>query len=69
MGSIEENEIHSLRNMDEKRLYGASTKVDTMFKKVVLNKITTINEVMYCGGIISSESLVVKIVWVSKIII
>ena len=34
---------------------GASTEVDAMFKKIRLNNITTLNKVMYCGGIIISE--------------
>ena len=31
-----------------------------MFKKIVLDNITTLNKVMYCGGIITSELLAVK---------
>ena len=34
--------------------------VDAMFKKITLNNIATLNNVMYCGGIISSELLGVK---------
>ena len=36
------------------------TKVDAMFKKITLNSITTLNKVMYCEGIITSELLGVK---------
>ena len=60
MGSIEGNKIPSMRNVDKKGLSGASTKADAMFKKITLNNITTLNEVIHCGGIITSELLVVK---------
>ena len=51
MGSIEENEIPPMKNVDKKRLFGASTKVDTMLKKTTLHNITTLSKLMYCGGI------------------
>ena len=60
MRSIEGNEIPPMRNMDKKYLYGVSTKVDTMFKKITLNNINTLKKVIYCGGIITSELLGVK---------
>ena len=61
MGSIEGNdEIPPMRNVDKKRLSAASTNVDAMFEKITLNNITTLNKVMYCGGIITSELLGVK---------
>ena len=60
MGSIEGNKIPSMRNVDKKGLSGASTKADAMFKKITLNNITTLNEVIHCGGIITSELLGVK---------
>ena len=31
-----------------------------MFKKIKLNNISTLNKVMYCGGIITSDLLGVK---------
>ena len=58
MGCTEKNEILSMRNVDKKRLSGASNKVDAMFK--TLNSITTLSEVIYCCGIITSEILGVK---------
>ena len=60
LGSIEGNEIQPVRNVDKKRLSGASTKVDAMFKNISLNNITTLNKVMYFGGIMISELLGVK---------
>ena len=45
----------------KERLSGISTKVDAMFKKITLNNIITLNKVMYCGEIITSESLGAKI--------
>ena len=42
-----------MRDMNKKRLFGASNKVDAVFKKIKLNNITTLNKVMYCGGIIA----------------
>ena len=51
MGRIEGNEILPMRNTDKKRLSRPSTKVGTMFKKIKLNNITTVNKVMYCGGL------------------
>ena len=59
LGSIEGYEIPPMRNVDKKRLSGASTKVDAMFKNISLN-ITTLNKVMYFGGIMISELLGVK---------
>ena len=47
-----------MRNVDKKRLSGASNKVDAMFK--TLNNITTLSKVIYCCGIITSELLGVK---------
>ena len=35
MGSIEGSEIPAMRNVDRKRLSGANTKVDAMFKGIV----------------------------------
>ena len=60
LGSRKGNEIPPMRNVDKKRLSGASTKVDAMFKKISLNNITTLNKVMYFGGIMISELLGVK---------
>ena len=60
MGGIEENEISPTRNLDKKRFSGASANVDAMFKKLTLNIITTLNKVMCCGGIITSELIGVK---------
>ena len=54
MGSIEENEILPMRNVD-KTLLGATTKVDTMLKKLTLN-----NKVVFYGEIITSVFLCVK---------
>ena len=58
MGCTEKNEILPMRNVDKKRLSGASNKVDAMFK--TLNSITTLSKVIYCCGIITSEILGVK---------
>ena len=58
MGFTEKNEILPMRNVDKKRLSGASNKVDAMFK--TLNNITTLSKVIYCRGIITSELLGVK---------
>ena len=58
MGCTEKNEILPMRNVDKKRLSGASNKVDAMFK--TLNNITTTSKVMYYCGIITSELLGVK---------
>ena len=58
MGFTEKNEILPMRNVDKKRLSGASNKVDAMFK--TLNNITTLSKVIYCCGIITSELLGVK---------
>ena len=55
MVSIEGNEIPQMINVDKKFLLGASTKVDAMFKKIILNNINTLDKVMYCGGIINSR--------------
>ena len=55
MVSIEGNEIPQMINVDKKFLLGASTKVDAMFKKIILNNINTLGKVMYCGGIINSR--------------
>ena len=44
-----------MKNVDKKRLSGASTKADTMVKKIKLNNTTTLNKVMYCGEIITSK--------------
>ena len=60
MGSVEGNEVPPIRNVNKKRLSGLSTKVDTMFKKITLNNIITLNKVMCCGGIITSKILGVK---------
>ena len=57
MGSIAGNEIPPMRNMDKKHLSRASAKVNARFKKITLKKINTINKVMNCGGIITSELL------------
>ena len=58
MGFTEKNEILPMRNVDKKRLSGASNKVDAMFK--TLNNITTLSKVIYCCGIVTSELLGVK---------
>ena len=58
MGFTEKNEILPMRNVDKKRLSGASNKVDAMFK--TLDNITTLSKVIYCCGIITSELLGVK---------
>ena len=42
-----------MKDVNKKRLFGASNKADAMFKKIKLNNITTLNKVMYCGGIIA----------------
>ena len=55
MVSIEGNEIPQMINVDKNFLLGASTKVDAMFKKIILNNINTLDKVMYCGGIINSR--------------
>ena len=55
--------------LKKKRLSGSSTKVDAMFAKITLNNITTLNKVMFCGGIITPEFLGVKRARVSKRII
>ena len=59
MGSIEENEILPMRNVD-KTLLGATTKVDTMLKKLTLNNITILSKVVFYGEIITSVFLCVK---------
>ena len=59
MGSIEENEILPMRNVD-KTVIGASTKIDPMLKKLTLNNITTLNKVVFYGEIITSVLLCVK---------
>ena len=69
MGSIAGNEILPMRNVEKKRLSGSSTKIDAMFAKITLNNITTLNKVMCCGGIITSEFLGVKRARTSKRII
>ena len=59
MGSVEENEILPMRNVD-KTLLGATTKVDPMLKKLTLNNITTLSKVVFYGEIITSVLLCVK---------
>ena len=59
MGSIEENEILPIRNVD-KTVLGATTKVDPMLKKLTLNNITTSSKVVFYGEIITSVFLCVK---------
>ena len=49
-----------MRNVYKKRLSGASTKIDSMFKKIALNNLTVLNKVAYCDGIITSKLLGVK---------
>ena len=60
MGGIAGNKISAMRNVYRKRLSGASTKVDSLLKKITLIIITTLNKLMHCGGIINSELLGVK---------
>ena len=45
MGRIAWNEIPPMRNVDKKRLSGAGTKVDAMFKKITLNNIITLKKI------------------------
>ena len=60
MGSIAGNEIPPMRNTNKKRLCRASTKADAKFKNITLNNITTLNIVIYYGGIITLGLLGVK---------
>ena len=60
MDSVETSEIRPIRNVDKKRLSGASTKVDVMFKRITLNNVTALTKVVSCGGIITSKLLGVK---------
>ena len=60
MGRIAWNEIPPMRNVDKKRLSGADTKVDAMFKKITLNNIITLKKNMYSSGTLTSELLEVK---------
>ena len=53
MGSIAGNEIPAMRNTNKKRLCRASTKADAKFENITLNNITTLNTVIYYGGIIN----------------
>ena len=51
MGGIAGNEIPTMRNVNKKHLSGASTKVDAMFKIIILNNITAQNKVIYSVGL------------------
>ena len=52
--------FHQPEKWIEKHLSGTSYKIDAMSEKITLNNITTINKVMYCGRIITSELLGMK---------
>ena len=57
MGSVEKNKIPPIRYVDKKHLSETRTRVDALFKKITLNNITTLNKVMYCGGINNFRAL------------
>jgi len=45
--STDEKEIPPMRNVDKKRLMETSKKVDSVLKKISLDNITTLNNVIY----------------------